>query len=140
MDEADVRRRLNESRVAHLATVGHDGRPHVVPICFAMETDHVYFAIDHKPKRTTDLQRLRNIAANPAVAVLVDHYEEDWANVWWARIDGTAQVLEPGIQADHAIDLLAARYEQYARTRPDGPAVSIHIERLSGWSAARRAT
>jgi PPOX class probable F420-dependent enzyme len=136
MDETEIRRRLNESRVAHLATIGRDLRPHVVPICFAMETDHIYFAVDHKPKRTTQLQRLRNIASNPAVAILVDHYDEDWANVWWARVDGTAQILEPGMQADHAIDLLAARYEQYARNRPAGPAVSIHIERLSGWSAA----
>jgi PPOX class probable F420-dependent enzyme len=135
MDETEIRRRLGEGRVARLATVGAGGRPHIVPICLATTGDAIFFAVDHKPKRTTDLQRLRNIAHNPLVSVLVDHYEEDWTRVWWVRADGHARVLAGGAESVHAIDLLVARYEQYAAHRPEGPAVAIHVERLSGWSA-----
>jgi PPOX class probable F420-dependent enzyme len=98
-------------------------------------SDEIFFAVDHKPKRTTDLQRLRNIRANPNVAVLADHYEEDWRRIWWVRIDGRARVLDARGASEHAIDALSARYPQYTRVRPDGPVVSIRIERLSGWSA-----
>lgn len=127
--------RLATARVARLATSGPDGRPHVVPISFATEDQQLFFAVDAKPKRTADLKRLRNIRANPLVAVLVDHYEDDWAKLWWIRADGTAHVLEAGAESDHAIDLLVARYAQYRRRRPAGPAVAISIERLSSWSA-----
>ena len=137
MDEAEIRRRLGEARVARLATIGSGGRAHIVPICFVLDVDDIYFAVDHKPKRTSDLQRLRNIASNAGVAVLVDHYEEDWTRLWWARADGSARVLPAGAATEHAIDLLATRYEQYAANRPRGPAVAIRIERLSGWSATR---
>jgi PPOX class probable F420-dependent enzyme len=129
-----MRKRLAEARVAHLATVGAGGRPHVVPITFALDGDAIYFAVDAKPKRTTDLQRLRNIAANPAVALLVDHYDEDWNRLWWVRVDGHARVLGSG-QTDRAVDLLVERYEQYRRARPSGPVVEISIDRMSGWSA-----
>jgi PPOX class probable F420-dependent enzyme len=135
VDEAEIRRRLAESRVARLATVGGDGRPHIVPICFVVMSGEILFAVDHKPKRTADLQRLRNIATNPAVAVLVDHYEEDWSRIWWVRIDGFARVLEGGDSTERAVDALSARYPQYRRERPSGPVVSIRIERLSGWFA-----
>jgi len=136
MDASELRRRLAESVVARLATVGRDGKPHVVPICFALDGDQILFAIDHKPKRTTDVQRLRNIAANPAVAVLADHYEDDWSRLWFVRADGRARVLDPGDEARRAIDLLSTRYPQYVTQRPDGPVVVITIERLSGWSAS----
>lgn len=130
-----MRRRLGEARVARLATIGPQGRPHLVPITFVLAADEIYFAVDQKPKRTTDLQRLRNIAANPSVAVLVDHYEDDWTRIWWVRADGKARVIEPVDAAARAIDALVARYPQYAHSRPAGPAVSIRIERLSGWAA-----
>src|SRR5579859_3498306 len=135
MDEAEIRRRFYAARVARLATAGTAGRPHIVPICFALAGDAIFFAVDHKPKRTTDLQRLRNITQSPPVCVLVDHYEEDWTRVWWARADGRARVLAAGSETDHAIDLLVARYEQYSAHRPEGPAVEIRVERFSGWSA-----
>jgi len=96
----------------------------------------IFFAVDHKPKRSSDLQRLRNIAMNPDVAVLADHYEEDWDRLWWVRVDGRARVLDAGDAAERALDALSARYPQYRRTRPTGPVVSIHITRLSGWSAS----
>ncbi|HET9411082.1 MAG TPA: TIGR03668 family PPOX class F420-dependent oxidoreductase [Candidatus Dormibacteraeota bacterium] len=135
MDEAEIRRRLGEARVAHLATTAADGKPHLVPICFVLMADEIFFAVDHKPKRTTDLKRLRNIAANPNVAVLADHYEEDWSRIWWVRVDGHARVLAPGEVSERAVDALSARYVQYRRARPGGPVVSVRIDRLSGWSA-----
>ena len=137
MDEAEMRRRLGETRIARLATVGPLGAPHIVPITFVLTGDEIFFAVDHKPKRTTNLQRLRNIAANPVVAVLVDHYEEDWTRLWWVRADGAARVLEAGAAAERAIDSLAGRYPQYAASRPGGPVVAIYITRLSGWSYTR---
>jgi PPOX class probable F420-dependent enzyme len=134
MDQAALRRHFTSSRVAHLATVDHDGRPHVVPIVFALEADTIYFAVDRKPKRTTNLKRLRNIAGNPHVAVLVDHYDDEWTSLWWARADGTASVLDPGPDADRALALLAERYAQYRSQPPAGPVVAIAVERWSGWS------
>jgi PPOX class probable F420-dependent enzyme len=92
--------------------------------------------VDAKPKRTTDLKRLRNIAANPAVSVLVDHYEEDWRRLWWLRVDGTARIISDQAEADRATDLLVGRYPQYRIARPSGPVVAILIDRISGWSAA----
>lgn len=127
------RERFAGARVARLATVGADGAPHVVPVTFAVDGDAIVFAVDHKPKRTVELKRLRNIAANPAVSLLVDHYAEDWSALWWARADGRAEVRAPG---DPALALLQAKYPQYARQPPAGPVVVIAVARWSGWSAA----
>lgn len=136
IDAHEMRRRISDSTVARLATVGRDGRPHIVPITFALGDDAMYFAVDFKPKKTADLQRLRNIEVNPAVAVLVDHYEDDWTKLWWVRVDGSARIVTVGAQFDRAIALLAERYEQYQSARPQGPAVVITIERMTGWSAS----
>jgi PPOX class probable F420-dependent enzyme len=130
-----MRRRLETSFVARLATIGGDGRPHIVPITFGLEDKTLYFAVDFKPKRTTNLKRLSNIATNPAVSVLIDHYESDWDRLWWVRLDGAARIVtEPG-EVERAINLLAQRYEQYRTTRPAGPVVAITIDRMTGWSA-----
>src|SRR3989442_6873050 len=134
MEATEMRQRISSARVARLATADTHGTPHIVPITFAVDGDTIYFAVDAKPKRTTDLKRLRNIAANPEVAVLVDHYDEDWSRLWWVRIDGTARLLADGAQAVRATDLLAARYPQYRRARPGGPVVAISIDRISRWS------
>lgn len=135
MDETQLRDRFASCRVAHLATVDGAGKPHVVPIVFAIDNDTIFFAVDQKPKRTGELKRLRNIAENPAVAVLADHYGDDWRALWWVRADGTARVLEPGPETDRAIALLMQRYTQYHGHLPPGPAVAIEVERWSGWSA-----
>jgi PPOX class probable F420-dependent enzyme len=140
MNIAEARRRFAGSSVARLATVSVDGRPHIVPIVFALEGDTLYFAVDAKPKRTTNLQRLKNIAANSAVSVLADHYEDDWTKLWWVRVDGTARVVTDDSEATRAIDLLASRYKQYSPQRPGGPVVAIHIDRLTGWSHDHVAT
>jgi PPOX class probable F420-dependent enzyme len=130
-----MRRRVAATFVARLATVGSDGRPHIVPISFALEGQTLYFAIDSKPKRTTNLKRLRNLTANPAVSVLVDHYESDWDRLWWVRLDGTARIVTEHDEVERALGLLAQRYDQYRETRPAGPVVAITVERMTGWSA-----
>ncbi len=135
MDSGQLRLRLADAGVAVLSTVNADGSPHSVPVCFALDGDFIYFAIDHKPKRTRDLRRLRNIAANPSVAVLVHHYEHDWARLWWVRVDGTATVLGDDEQSRRAVALLVDRYQQYRAEPPAGPVVAIKVERISGWSA-----
>jgi len=120
--------------VARLATCGADGQPHLVPITFALDGNLILTAVDHKPKRTTKLRRLANIAANPRVSVLADHYEDDWSRLWWVRADGTATVAEPGTPEHvNAAARLAERYEQYRERPPDGPAIAITVSRWSGW-------
>ena len=121
--------------VARLATVGADGRPHIVPICFALDEQTLYFAVDSKPKQTTNLKRLRNIAANPAISVLVDHYEADWDKLWWVRLDGVARVVTDDGEVKKALRLLAARYSQYRATTPAGPVVAVAVAGMTGWSA-----
>lgn len=128
-----ARQRFASVSVARLATVGPDGRPHLVPVTFAVHGDLIYTAVDHKPKRTTNLKRLRNIAADPHVAVLADHYEDDWQRLWWVRVDGVARVLERDAEG---VRLLAARYQQYRTNPPQGPVIVISAERWSGWSAS----
>jgi PPOX class probable F420-dependent enzyme len=136
MDATEMRRRVGAARVARLATVGGDGRPHVVPISFALDDQTLYFAVDAKPKRTTNLKRLRNIAANPAVSILMDHYEDEWKSLWWVRLDGTARVVTEEAEGERALDLLAQRYVQYRAAKPAGPVVAVAIERMTGWAAS----
>src|SRR5258706_7049620 len=135
MDEREMRHRIKTAMVARLAPVGPDGRPHIVPITFASADGSLYFAVDQKPKRTRNLQRLRNIVANPAVSVLVDHYEDDWSSLWSVRVDRTAHIVEEGPGFDEAISLLTARYRQYRSNCPAGPLVEVHGERMTRWSA-----
>jgi PPOX class probable F420-dependent enzyme len=133
---AEARRRFAGARVARLATADAMGRPHLVPFVFAVEADTVYSAVDHKPNRSPALRRLRNIAENPAVSVLVDHYEDgDWANLWWARGDGSARLVEPRSEEEQrAIALLQERYVAYVDQPPTGPVVAVDVHRWSGWT------
>ncbi|GAA4164619.1 TIGR03668 family PPOX class F420-dependent oxidoreductase [Gryllotalpicola daejeonensis] len=135
LSEAEARGRLAAARVARLATVGGDGAPHLVPITFALEGDLIYTAVDHKPKSTRDLRRLRNIAQNPQVALLADEYSDEWDALWWVRADGRARVITDAAAMRHPIDSLVARYSQYRARRPEGPVVVIRVERWTGWSA-----
>lgn len=125
-------RSIAEAPVARMATVDPSGRPHVVPICFAVEGDTLYTAVDEKPKRTRALRRLRNLEANPHVEVLIDHYEEDWSRLWWVRLRGTARVVgdEP-----HALELLRAKYPQYRERPPRGPVIAVAIEERREWTS-----
>jgi PPOX class probable F420-dependent enzyme len=134
----EARSRFTQARVARLATAGADGRPHLVPIVFAVvggsAHDVIYSVVDAKPKRTTALQRLANVSENPRVSVLADHYEEDWDRLWWVRADGTGRLLaepdEP--EAAAAVALLRARYPQQ---RAVGTVLAVDVERWSGWAA-----
>ena len=119
------------ARVARLATVREDGSPHLVPIVFAVAGDVIYSAVDAKPKRSRSLRRLANIAAEPRVSVLADHYEDDWSRLWWVRADGLARVLDA---SPAALAALTARYPQYRDTPPPGPFLEITVDRWSGWS------
>jgi len=130
---ADARRRFTEARVARLATADAAGTPHLVPIAFALAGETIYSAVDAKPKRTTALRRLANVRENPAVALLVDHYDEDWDALWWARADGIGRVLDPTEpEAERAVALLLERYPQQ---RAVGEVLAVDVERWSGWSA-----
>lgn len=138
MTGEEARRRFSEAMVARLATADRSGRPHLVPIVFAVDGDTVVSAVDHKPKSTTSLRRLANIAENPTVALLVDEYGEDWDRLWWARADGSARVLAADtVAARQAVDLLVARYPQYQQRRPSGQVLVVDVRRWSGWSASR---
>lgn len=125
---------MSRARVGRLATVRSDGTPHLVPICFAVVGDTVVSAVDEKPKTTRRLQRLANVEANPAVTLLVDHYDEEWSEVWWARVDGRARVVEDGPERNAAVAALRAKYEQYERVGIAGAAVVIDSDRWSGWA------
>ena len=133
--DPDLRQRLEGARVARLATVRPDARPHIVPITFALDGDAIVTAVDHKPKSTTSLQRLRNIQASPVASVLIDHYEEDWSHLWWVRADGTARVVSEGAVRDQAVGWLVDKYAHYRERPPSGPLIVVVVERWTAWSA-----
>ncbi len=130
---------LADSRVARLATVDASGHPHLVPICYATDGRAYYSAIDRKPKRTPPerLRRVRNIQANPRVALLIDHYEEDWAQLRYVLIQGRAELLAEGDEWETARGLLLAKYPQYRAMplEPGGLVIKIVPERVVAWSA-----
>jgi PPOX class probable F420-dependent enzyme len=136
MDFDEMRRRVEAARVARLATIAPDGRPHLVPFCFVLTGDVLYSAVDGKKKRTTRLQRLANVALDARVTVLVDHYEEDWTRLWWVSLAGRAEELDPSREADRALRLLTDKYPQYAHHPPTGPVMRIEVQRWSGWEAS----
>ena len=138
----EPRDRFAAARVARLATVGPDGHPHLVPIVFAVEGSTIYSAVDAKPKRTQALRRLANVSVNPSVSLLVDHYDDqDWDALWWVRADGVGRVLAPGeVAAEHAVELLMARYPQHRHQPPTGPVLAVEVTRWTSWSAADAST
>ena len=129
---------LATQRVARLATVSANGAPHIVPVVFAFDGKCVYIALDEKRKRVTPLrlQRARNIAVNPRVALLVDDYSEDWRNLAWVRADGVARILRRGKAHDAAIKLLRAKYPQYRKMKLETrPVIEIVVKRVVEWEA-----
>jgi PPOX class probable F420-dependent enzyme len=121
--------------VGRLATVSPGGAPHIVPVTFAVDGDTIYSAVDAKPKTTARLARLRNITAEPRVAVLADHYDADWGRLWWARADGVATILAGAVEMAAPLALLARRYPQYRIIPPGGPVIRVQVERWTGWAA-----
>lgn len=137
----DRRARFARSPVARLATITPDGLPHLVPVVFAVardcavDQDVVYTAVDAKPKTTRRLRRLANIESHPAVSLLVDHYADDWTQLWWVRADGTATIHTGGPAMESAYRLLRAKYLQYQSVPLDGPVIEIAVRRWSSWHA-----
>jgi len=142
MTQQQARQRFDGARVASLASITETGEPHLVPVTFAVidgrtggpPTERIVFAVDHKPKSTTALRRLANIAAHPRVSFLVDEYDEDWDRLWWARADALAAVIG-GVPRAAAVTALCAKYAQYERIPPSGVVVGAAIIRWSGWQA-----
>jgi PPOX class probable F420-dependent enzyme len=127
---------LAESRIAHLATIRPDGRPHIVPITFAVTDETIVTMIDHKPKTTSRVQRLRNIEANPSASVLVDEWAEDWERLRWVRVDGTASIHSEDEVWRRAREVLVAKYIQYSDQPPEGAAIAISIDGLTSWASS----
>ena len=136
MDGGQVREHFAHARVATLASVGADGRPHAVPIVFALDGPRIVTAVDSKPKSTAALRRLANIAAHPQVAVLIDFYDDEhWTRLWWARADGVATVAD---LAAPQLALLTSKYPQYQTEPPPGPMITIEVARWTGWAHGER--
>jgi PPOX class probable F420-dependent enzyme len=142
LDEEQARHLVAGARVARLATTNSSLGVDIVPVTFALlrgdagdRPDRIVTAVDHKPKATTRLRRLRNIAEHPEVTVLVDHYENDWERLWWVRLRGVASIVTHGPAFDEAVDALVDRYEQYRIERPAGPVIDVAIAAWTTWKA-----
>jgi PPOX class probable F420-dependent enzyme len=133
MPDFDPEARFAQAPVARLATAGADGRPHLVPVVFALHDGVVYTAVDAKPKSTQRLRRLTNIERNPQVSLLVDHYDEDWSQLWWVRVDGIATIHHDGSTLDAGRDLLRTKYAQYQSVSLTGPVIAVDVRRWSSW-------
>jgi len=131
-----VDERVITARVARLATIDPDGRPHLVPIVFAVDGDTLYSAVDRKPKRSQTLRRIENARVRPDVTILVDHYSEDWSALWWIRLRGRARVLDDGEERERALALLQEKYPPYRDEPPDGPVLAVDVNEVRDWSAS----
>ena len=129
------RRFVDSRRVAHLATADRRARPHLVPVCYAVIGTCLYISVDEKPKRTDiPLKRLRNIQANPRVAVTVDRWDEDWTRLAWIMLRGEAEILPDGAEHDAAQAALRARYSQYLRMDlAPLPVIAVRIRSALAW-------
>jgi PPOX class probable F420-dependent enzyme len=132
-----LRDRFAIAPVAHLATVGAGGEPRVVPCCFAVDGDVLYTAVDDvKAKSTLDLRRVADIRERPTVALVVDHYDDDWSQLWWVRARGDAHVVTDGEERIRALALLAEKYPQYRAQPPPGAVIAVTITEWRSWSAS----
>ena len=140
MDDVEAIARLASARVARLATVRPDGRPHVVPLVFALvdgvDGPVAYWAVDGKPKAGPTLQRITNLEGNPAAELLADGYDEDWSRLWWVRASVTGrEVLDPDERAQ-ALEALVDKYPQYRAEPPEGRIFCLEVTGVRGWSGA----
>jgi PPOX class probable F420-dependent enzyme len=135
--EFDPKVRFTQSPIARLATTTPDGIPHLVPVVFAVDrgSDVVYTAVDAKPKATRRLRRLANIETNPRVSLIVDHYADDWAQLWWVRADGDAAIHSEDEAMNTGFELLRAKYPQYQSVSLHGPVIAVTVRRWSSWHA-----
>ena len=135
MTPEEARKRFSAARVARLATADAAGRPHLVPIVFALAGDTLYSAVDRKPKRSSKLRRIENVRARPDVTILIDHYEEDWGRLWWIRLRGHARVLDEGEERERALTLLREKYRQYRNEPPHGPVLAVDVTEVREWAS-----
>lgn len=140
LTDQDCRLRFAGERVARMATIAEDGSPRLVPITFVTVEELgaaviIYSAVDHKPKSTTALARLRRIEREPRVSLLADRYSDDWMHLWWVRADARAEVLSQGTQRDTGIAFLQRKYAQYRTEPPHGAVIRFVVTRWSGWAA-----
>jgi PPOX class probable F420-dependent enzyme len=133
VDQPKARRLLTDARFGVLATVTTEGRPHVVPCCFARHRDCIYSAVDAKPKSTLALRRVDNLKANPAATLLVHHDDEDWSTLWWVRVDGRGRIVDTDDERARALDLLSAKYSRYRSTPPPGDVIAVDIGQWRWW-------
>ncbi len=127
---------IRKHRVARLATASSQGVPHVVPICYAYDGQHIFLALDKKPKRVDvrKLKRVRNILENPRVSVVIDDYSEDWSRLAFVIVNGIAQLIEEGLEQKRAVTLLSEKYSQYREMSiEDSPVIKITIENQTIW-------
>jgi PPOX class probable F420-dependent enzyme len=130
-----MRRLVAGARSARVATIDPDGRPNQVPVVFVVDGDTLYSSVDAKPKSSPELRRLANLRAAPeGVSFLIDHYDEDWPQVWWVRLRGRGRVIEEGPERDRAHRLLVEKYPQYREMDPLGDVVALDISEWRGWS------
>jgi PPOX class probable F420-dependent enzyme len=132
-----LRAKLKTARIARLATLDAERRPHAVPICFAFDGSVFYSAIDRKPKRVAPgrLARLKNIKETPQVALLVDQYDEDWTRLWYVLVHGEAVLVSASAEHKQAIRRLRAKYQQYDADMlaDDAPVLRITPVRITAW-------
>ena len=129
---------LDRARVATLATLSAGGRAHLVPVVFAFDGAELVTSVDGKPKQGKVLARIENIARDPRVSLLADHYEEDWSRLWWVRVDGEASIQTEGGGFDRALTALRARYPQYGSVELPGPVIRIRVDRTTSWASDAR--
>jgi PPOX class probable F420-dependent enzyme len=135
VDPEEMRRRVATQRTGTLATIAADGTPHLVPFVFALKGDTLYWAVDDKPKRSKNLQRLRNIQRDARVSVLFDHYADEWSDLWWVRVNGKARILSDGEERERAVNALRGKFPQYREQPLDDAVAAIDVEEWTGWSA-----
>lgn len=130
-----MRSLASSARIGHLGTVGADGTPHIVPVCFELLDDVAYSAVDHKPKRSPHLRRIANLQATGHACLLVDEYDEDWCRLWWVRLDGRGRVVGDSREQAAAVTALVEKYPQYIEQPPSGPVLAVDVIRWNCWSA-----
>jgi PPOX class probable F420-dependent enzyme len=134
--EAWVEAALREARVARLGTVDSTGAVRLVPVCFALVDGWLVSAVDHKPKRTGQLRRLDDMRTAGQATVLLDHYDDDWSELWWVRVRGRAEVVADAAPARRtALDALGVKYEQYRAQPPGGAVWRVALDEVRWWRA-----
>ena len=128
-----ARERLGTAPVGRLATLTVHDRPHVVPCCFVVTGDVIYSGVDGKPKSGHSLRRLENVRERGVFALLVDHYGDDWSELWWVRVDGHGRIVDDQGERAEAVQLLTAKYPQYREVGIPGPVLALDIEAMTTW-------